>query len=103
MYGPRLLDIMIKPDGVQRSLVGEIIKRFEAKGYKLVAMKLVAPGKSHMEEHYADLSSKGFFAGLIEVRDSRNVLPMLLSKRSLCQCRGSVSTRGLDNGTRWNY
>jgi nucleoside-diphosphate kinase len=58
---------MIKPDGVQRSLVGEIIKRFEAKGYKLVAMKLVAPGKEHMEKHYADLSSKGFFAGLIQV------------------------------------
>jgi nucleoside-diphosphate kinase len=57
--------IMIKPDGVQRGLVGEIIKRFEAKGYKLVAMKLTAPGKEHMEKHYADLSSKGFFAGLI--------------------------------------
>jgi len=37
--------IMIKPDGVQRGLIGEIIKRFEAKGFKLVAMKLVSPGK----------------------------------------------------------
>ena len=44
-------DIMIKPDGVQRGLVGEIIKRFEAKGYKLVAMKLTAPGREHMETH----------------------------------------------------
>ena len=41
-------DIMIKPDGVQRGLIGEIIKRFEQKGYKLLAMKLTAPGKGHM-------------------------------------------------------
>lgn len=40
---------MIKPDGVQRGLVGEIIKRFEQKGYKLVAMKLVHATKEHME------------------------------------------------------
>ena len=39
---------MIKPDGVQRGLIGEIIKRFEQKGYKLIAMKLTAPGKAHM-------------------------------------------------------
>ena len=58
-------DIMIKPDGVQRGLIGEIIKRFEQKGYKLIAMKLTAPDKSHMETHYADLAGKKFFPGLI--------------------------------------
>jgi len=52
------IDIMIKPDGVQRGLIGEIIKRFEQKGYKLVAMKLTSPGKEHMETHYQDLSDK---------------------------------------------
>jgi nucleoside-diphosphate kinase len=57
--------IMVKPDGVQRNLVGEIIKRFEAKGFKLVALKLVAPGREHLEKHYADLAGKGFFNGLI--------------------------------------
>lgn len=41
--------IMVKPDGVQRGLVGEIIKRFEQKGFKLVAMKLVHASKAHME------------------------------------------------------
>lgn len=56
---------MIKPDGVQRGLVGEIIKRFEQKGYKLVAMKQTKPSKEHMEEHYADLKTKKFFPGLI--------------------------------------
>lgn len=68
---------MIKPDGVQRGLVGEIIKRFEAKGYKLVAMKLTAPGQAHMEKHYADLSSKGFFAGLISYMTSGPVIAMV--------------------------
>lgn len=57
--------IMVKPDGVQRHLVGEIIKRFETKGYKLVALKLVRPGREHLEKHYADLAGRPFFPGLI--------------------------------------
>jgi len=68
---------MIKPDGVQRNLIGEIIKRFEAKGYKLVAMKFCAPGKEHMEKHYEDLSSKGFFNGLISYMTSGPVVAMV--------------------------
>lgn len=58
--------IMIKPDGVQRGIVGQIIARFENKGFKLVAMKLCSPTKEHLETHYADLKSKKFFPGLIE-------------------------------------
>mmetsp|Transcript_23197 Transcript_23197/g.32664 ORF Transcript_23197/g.32664 Transcript_23197/m.32664 type:complete len:150 (-) Transcript_23197:78-527(-) len=69
--------IMIKPDGVQRGLVGSIISRFESKGYKLVAMKLTSPSKEHMETHYADLSSKGFFAGLISYMTSGPVVAMV--------------------------
>lgn len=57
--------IMVKPDGVQRHLVGEIIKRFETKGYKLVALKLVRPSREHLEQHYADLAGRPFFPGLI--------------------------------------
>ena len=69
--------IMIKPDGVQRGLIGPIISRFEQRGFKLVAMKLVTPGKAHLEAHYADLSSKGFFAGLIEYMNSGPVCAMV--------------------------
>mmetsp|Transcript_19307 Transcript_19307/g.32001 ORF Transcript_19307/g.32001 Transcript_19307/m.32001 type:complete len:149 (-) Transcript_19307:247-693(-) len=69
--------IMIKPDGVQRGLIGDIIKRFEQKGYKLIAMKLTSPGREHMENHYADLSSKGFFAGLISYMTSGPVCAMV--------------------------
>ena len=69
--------IMIKPDGVQRGLIGEIVKRFEQKGYKLVAMKLWSPPREFMEKHYADLSSKGFFAGLINYMVSGPVVSMV--------------------------
>lgn len=51
--------IAIKPDGVQRGLVGQIIQRFEQKGYQLVALKMVTPTPEFAAEHYADLSSKG--------------------------------------------
>ena len=68
---------MIKPDGVQRGLIGEIIKRFEQKGYKLIAMKLTAPGKAHMETHYEDLAGKKFFPGLIEYMTSGPVCEYL--------------------------
>lgn len=55
----------IKPDGVQRGLVGPIISRFENKGFKLSAIKMTQPGQEHLEKHYSDLSDKPFFRGLI--------------------------------------
>ena len=69
--------IMIKPDGVQRGLIGQIMQRFETKGFKLVAMKLTAPGKAKFEEHYADLATKKFFPGLIEYATSGPVCAMV--------------------------
>ena len=69
--------IMLKPDAVQRGLVGQIMMRFEKKGFKLVAMKLCSPGQAHMEAHYADLSKKGFFAGLVEYAASGPVCCMV--------------------------
>jgi nucleoside-diphosphate kinase len=69
--------IMVKPDGVQRGLVGPIISRFEQKGFKLVALKLAAPGKEHFEKHYSDLSSKPFFAGLVAYASSGPVVAMV--------------------------
>jgi len=68
---------MIKPDGVQKGLIGSIIARFETKGFKLVAMKLCAPGKAHFEKHYADLSKKPFFNGLVEYAASGPVCAMV--------------------------
>lgn len=68
---------MIKPDGVQRGLVGEIIKRFEQKGFKLVAMKLMWASEEHLKQHYADLSKKPFFNGLVKYMASGPVCPMV--------------------------
>ncbi|KAI9481938.1 nucleoside diphosphate kinase Ndk1 [Coemansia sp. RSA 1821] len=58
--------IAVKPDGVQRGLISDIIARFERRGYKLVGMKLLVPSQALAREHYADLSSKPFFAGLVD-------------------------------------
>ena len=58
--------IMIKPDGVQRGIAGEIISRFEKKGYKLCAMKLFSPPRTLLEEHYKDLKEKPFFKKLVD-------------------------------------
>ena len=57
--------IAVKPDGVQRGLIGDIVSRFEKRGFKLVAIKLVSPSKEHLEKHYEDLSEKPFFKGLV--------------------------------------
>jgi nucleoside diphosphate kinase len=43
--------VMVKPDGVQRGLVGEILKRFEQRGYQLLALELIHPTKERLEEH----------------------------------------------------
>ncbi|QIX02521.1 hypothetical protein AMS68_008038 [Peltaster fructicola] len=69
--------IAIKPDGVQRGIVGEIIARFERRGYKLVAIKMTAPGKEHLEKHYADLKDKPFFNGLVTYMNSGPICAMV--------------------------
>ena len=68
---------MVKPDGVQRGLVGEILLRFEKKGFKLVALKMMRPSKEHVEEHYCDLKGKGFFNDLVEYIMSGPVVGMV--------------------------
>jgi len=69
--------IMLKPDAVQRGLVGEIMDRFESRGFKLVACKFMAASKELLMTHYADLSKKGFFPELIRYMSSGPVVPMV--------------------------
>ena len=69
--------IAVKPDGVQRGLVGEIIKRFEQRGFKLVALKQLTASKAHLETHYQDLKDKPFFPPLIEYMASGPVVAMV--------------------------
>ncbi|XP_073722992.1 NME/NM23 nucleoside diphosphate kinase 2a isoform X2 [Misgurnus anguillicaudatus] len=68
--------IAIKPDGVQRGLVGEIIKRFEQKGFKLVAMKLIQASEELLTQHYIDLKDRPFFPGLVSYMSSGPVVAM---------------------------
>ncbi|KAF7833949.1 DELLA protein RGL1-like [Senna tora] len=68
--------IMVKPDGVQRGLVGEIISRFEKKGFKLKGLKLFQCSKELAEEHYKDLKAKSFFPKLIDYITSGPVVSM---------------------------
>ncbi|KAJ0969116.1 hypothetical protein J5N97_021993 [Dioscorea zingiberensis] len=68
--------IMVKPDGVQRGLVGEIISRFEKKGFLLKGLKLFQCPKELAEEHYKDLKEKTFFPKLIDYITSGPVVCM---------------------------
>merc|ERR1712035_133650 len=69
--------LAIKPDGVQRGLIGEIIKRFEVKGFKLVGLKMFQASSSLLNDHYADLKGRPFFTGLIEYMSSGPVVAMV--------------------------
>lgn len=68
--------IAIKPDGVQRGLVGEIIGRFERKGFKLVGLKQLTPSRELAESHYGVHRERPFFAGLVEFITSGPVVAM---------------------------
>ncbi|GAB5033666.1 nucleoside diphosphate kinase [Nannochloropsis oceanica] len=69
--------IMAKPDAVQRGIISDIVGRFEKKGYKLVALKLVKPPRSLLEEHYESLKDKPFFPKLMEYMTSGPVVAMV--------------------------
>lgn len=69
--------IMLKPDAVQRGLVGEIISRFEKKGLKLVGMKLIQVDRALAEEHYAEHRGKGFFEPTVGYIMSSPVVAMV--------------------------
>ena len=66
--------IAIKPDGVQRGLIANILGRFENRGYKLVGIKLVQPTESLLKTHYSDLVEKPFFPSLLSYMLSGPVL-----------------------------
>ena len=69
--------VAIKPDGVQRGLVGEILSRFERKGFKLVGLKQVTPSRELAEEHYGVHRERSFFSGLVNFITSGPVVAMV--------------------------
>ena len=68
--------VMVKPDGVQRGLVGNIIQRFENKGLRLVALRQLTPSLELAESHYAVHSERPFYSSLIEFITSGPVVAM---------------------------
>jgi len=58
--------VLVKPDGVARNLTGEILRRIETKGYRLVDIRMVEPERELVEAHYAEHAGKSFFEPLVE-------------------------------------
>ncbi|OLO42569.1 nucleoside-diphosphate kinase [Alkalihalophilus pseudofirmus] len=69
--------LMVKPDGVQRNLVGEIVSRFEKKGFNLVGAKLMTVSKDLAETHYAEHKERPFFGELVDFITSGPVFAMV--------------------------
>lgn len=69
--------IMIKPDGVQRNLIGEIVSRFEKKGFTLVGAKLMSVSRDLAEKHYAEHKERPFFGELVDFITSGPVFAMV--------------------------
>ena len=69
--------VLIKPDGVQRGLVGEVISRLERRGLKLVAMKLMLADHALARRHYAEHVDKPFFPGVVDFITSSPLVAMV--------------------------
>ena len=73
--------VLVKPDGVQRGLIGEIIRRIEARGLKLIALKLIQITPELAKRHYAEHQGKPFFDGLVSFITSAPVVAMIWEGR----------------------
>ena len=69
--------ILVKPDGVRRNLIGEVIRRVETKGYNVVALKMVQPDRSILAAHYAEHEGKPFYEPLVEFMMSGPVVAII--------------------------
>lgn len=70
--------IVVKPDGVERGLTGQILARFETRGFRLAALKMMTVTPELAQQHYAEHAEKPFFPGLIEFITATPVVAMIL-------------------------
>lgn len=85
--------VLIKPDGLQRRLAGEILARFERKGLRLAALKLVQPGRDLAGKHYAVHQGKPFFESLLQFLTSGPTLAVVLEGReAVATVRGMMGS-----------
>ncbi len=73
--------VMVKPDGVQRGFIGEIVSRIERKGLKIVGMKMLSIDEGVAERHYAEHREKPFFRSLVDYITSGPVVAMVVEGR----------------------
>ncbi len=92
--------IIVKPDGVQRGLVGEIIGRLERRGLKLVGMKLMQVTNELAQTHYAEHVGKPFFEGLVSYITSSPVVVMVFEgKKAIETARNTIGATNPANAT----
>jgi nucleoside-diphosphate kinase len=75
--------LMVKPDGVQRNLAGEIVSRFERRGFKIVGLKMFTITKEQAENHYGEHAGKPFFTSLVDYITSGPVVAMVLEGKNV--------------------
>ncbi|NWF71140.1 MAG: nucleoside-diphosphate kinase [Chloroflexi bacterium] len=78
--------IIVKPDGVQRGLTGEIIRRFEARGLRIIGMKFILMSRALAEKHYAVHIGKPFFPALVDYITSGPIVVIALEGTNAVQC-----------------
>ena len=95
--------VLIKPDALQRDLLGEIVSRFERKGLKIVAMKFVHLSDAMLDEHYAHLKAKSFFGSLKQFMMQTPVVATVLEGIEAVDAArklvGATNPRAADAGT----
>ena len=69
--------VLVKPDGVARGLVGEVIARIESKGYKISALRMLQADRALLEKHYAEHNGKPFYEPLLEFMTSGPIVAMI--------------------------
>ncbi len=69
--------VLIKPDGVNRGLIGEVISRIETKGYSVIALKMLQADRSILEQHYAEHAGKTFYEPLVEFMSSGPIVALI--------------------------
>ncbi|WP_449536752.1 nucleoside-diphosphate kinase [Ferdinandcohnia sp. Marseille-Q9671] len=95
--------LMVKPDGVQRQLIGEIVSRFESKGLQLVGAKLMSISQELAQEHYGEHKERPFFGELVEFITSGPVFAMVWQGENVIstarQMMGSTNPKDAAPGT----
>ena len=89
--------VLVKPDGFQRGLSGEVLRRIEAKGYTLVGLSILTPTREQLAAHYAEHEGKPFYEPLVEFMSSGPVTAVVIEGQDCV--KGFRSLAGATNPT----